>query len=203
MQDHGIACTRGGDIGTCCTRKGHVLEQRPPDLGQVGRDQVRRRPRRPRRPRDRDCPGRVLASSDPFGCHQPQPWLSLCSSPQLLEQLLPLPRPLPWLLHPILPWAWLWLSPLALHLEHILSTSQGGVNSHRCSYMREHADIAKSRFYTRFRVKWPRWHNEPQIQMRGCLPNELELGWGRVHSSLVGILSNFKASDGGFLGWGD
>lgn len=46
MQDHGIACTRGGDIGTCCTRKGHVLEQRPPDLGQVGRDQVRRRPRR-------------------------------------------------------------------------------------------------------------------------------------------------------------
>ena len=80
---------------------------------------------------------------------------------------------------------------------------KGGVNSHRCSYMREHADIAKSRFYTRFRVKWPRWHNEPQIQMRGCLPNELELGWGRVHSSLVGILSNFKASDGGFLGWGD
>ena len=191
MQDHGIACTRGGDIGTCCTRKGHVLEQRPPDLGQVGRDQVRRRPRRPRRPRDRDCPGRVLASSDPFGCHQPQPWLSLCSSPQLLEQLLPflcLGFCTRFCLGP----------GCGCHHSHFtwsifFPPHKGGVNSHRCSYMREHADIAKSRFYTRFRVKWPRWHNEPQIQMRGCLPNELELGWGRVHSSLVGILSNFKA----------
>ena len=200
MQDHGIACTRGGDIGTCCTRKGHVLEQRPPDLGQVGRDQVRRRPRRPRRPRDRDCPGRVLASSDPFGCHQAQPWLSLVLRHSFWSSCY-------------LSFALAFAPDFALGLAVAVTTrtSPGaysfhltrGVNSHRCSYMREHADIAKSRFYTRFRVKWPRWHNEPQIQMRGCLPNELELGWGRVHSSLVGILSNFKASDGGFLGWGD
>ena len=203
MQDHGIACTRGGDIGTCCTRKGHVLEQRPPDLGQVGRDQVRRRPRRPRRPRDRDCPGRVLASSDPFGCHQAQPWLSLVLRHSFWSSC--------YLCHGLcLGFCTRFcLGPgCGCHHSHFtwsifFPPHKGGVNSHRCSYMREHADIAKSRFYTRFRVKWPRWHNEPQIQMRGCLPNELELGWGRVHSSLVGILSNFKASDGGFLGWGD